>query len=175
VAILSTGSSIAQSRVRKDVSIGVHEYYQPIPLIPISLAETYQVPIELMRKLVSRLPQQRWILFLDNLFLTVDVAHVLYQNESRRCGGPLVPTTPRYHHYLKTSNTLIKRSSTAVFYSFNVAGFSYSRGRTIISSSALQPLIHYIDLKRTLWSRSDGDRRTHQRTLESLDLYLTVR
>jgi hypothetical protein len=52
-------------------------YWQPVPLMPVFLAETYQVPVELMERLVTRLPRQNWLLFLDNLFLTVDVVHVL--------------------------------------------------------------------------------------------------
>jgi hypothetical protein len=53
------------------------EYLQPVPFNTVRLAETYQVPIRLMEKLVSRHSHTKWLLFLDNLFLTIDVAHVL--------------------------------------------------------------------------------------------------
>ena len=54
-------------------------YYQPVPLMPVYLAPTYQVPIVLMERLVSRYPYTNCVVFLDNLFLTIDVAHVLLQ------------------------------------------------------------------------------------------------
>ena len=52
-------------------------FLRPIPLLPIQLAETYQVPLILMERLKIRHNSLKWLVFLDNLFLTVNVAHVL--------------------------------------------------------------------------------------------------
>src|ERR1700753_725918 len=44
---------------------------------PIALTETFQVPVLLCERLRSRSPSRNWLLFLDNLFLNVDVAYAL--------------------------------------------------------------------------------------------------
>ncbi|OQU98151.1 hypothetical protein CLAIMM_03976 [Cladophialophora immunda] len=44
---------------------------------PIMLSETFQVPVVLLRRLKDRYPHTKWLVFLDNLFLNLDVAHAL--------------------------------------------------------------------------------------------------
>jgi len=44
---------------------------------PILLAETFQVPLILLKKLKARSPHQKLLAFLDNLFLNIDVATAL--------------------------------------------------------------------------------------------------
>src|ERR1700709_1463873 len=53
------------------------EYLRPVPFSYTTLAQTFEVPVQLMERLISRIPHQKWLLFLDNLFLNVDLAHVL--------------------------------------------------------------------------------------------------
>ena len=43
----------------------------------VMLADTFTVPVMLCQRLVDRLPHRKWVVFLDNLFLNVPVAHVL--------------------------------------------------------------------------------------------------
>ena len=52
-------------------------FYRPVPLTPVAIAETFQVPVVLCERLKSLYPHIKWLVFLDNLFLTVDVAHIL--------------------------------------------------------------------------------------------------
>ena len=41
----------------------------------IMLSETFQVPMVLLKRLKARYPQQKYVAFLDNLFLNLPVAH----------------------------------------------------------------------------------------------------
>ena len=50
---------------------------QPIPLVPIHLAPTQQVPLYLCEQVRRLFPTELFIVFLDNLFLNVAIAHAL--------------------------------------------------------------------------------------------------
>jgi hypothetical protein len=47
------------------------------PSPTVSLTETFQVPLVLCERLIRRHPHREWLVFLDNLFLNVNVAHSL--------------------------------------------------------------------------------------------------
>jgi hypothetical protein len=44
---------------------------------PVRLAETFQVPVVLLKRLTDRFRHQKWLAFLDNLFLNLAVAQAL--------------------------------------------------------------------------------------------------
>ena len=50
---------------------------QPIPLVPIHFASTQQVPLYLCEQVRRLFSTELFIVFLDNLFLNVNVAHAL--------------------------------------------------------------------------------------------------
>ncbi len=52
-------------------------YYRPPSTMPILLSETFQVPVVLCEKLHLLYLHTKRVVFLDNLFLNVNVAHVL--------------------------------------------------------------------------------------------------
>jgi hypothetical protein len=54
-------------------------FKRPGNLTPVQLAETFQIPVILMERLRRRFNnlKLKWLVFLDNLFLNLDVAHVL--------------------------------------------------------------------------------------------------
>ena len=52
-------------------------YHLPIPLMPVGISETFQVPVRLFERLHYLFPHRKWVGFLDNLFLNIDVAHIL--------------------------------------------------------------------------------------------------
>jgi hypothetical protein len=87
------------------------QYSQPVPLLPIPLAKTYGVVIRLMERLIAHLPHQNWVLFLDNLFLTVDLAHVLIQ-----MGVGVMGTTRKSHSSIPVELADIKSLNTAMVY-----------------------------------------------------------
>ena len=47
------------------------------PLPPVILAPTFQVPIILCQHVRNLHPEQQYLVFLDNLFLNIEVAHCL--------------------------------------------------------------------------------------------------
>ena len=51
---------------------------QAEPLEPVHLAPTQQVPLVLCEQVRQFYPVQRFLVFLDNLFLNINVAHCLY-------------------------------------------------------------------------------------------------
>ena len=51
---------------------------QPDPLEPVHLAPTHQVPLFLCEQIRASYPTQHCLVFLDNLFLNVNVAHCLF-------------------------------------------------------------------------------------------------
>ena len=50
---------------------------QPIPLVPIHFASTQQVPLYLYEQVRRLFSTELFIVFLDNLFLNVNIAHAL--------------------------------------------------------------------------------------------------
>lgn len=57
--------------------------HQPIPLVPASLAPTFQVPWLLAYRLRQRHPNLPFLVILDNLFLNTEVAHCLMTIKGR--------------------------------------------------------------------------------------------
>jgi len=64
-----------------------------------------------MERLIARLPHQKWVLFLDNLFLTVDLAHILLQ-----MGVGVMGTTRKSHSSIPDELADIKTLNTAMVY-----------------------------------------------------------
>ncbi len=90
-------------------------FYRPVPFRPILLAPTFQVPVRLFQKLVSRLPGQKWLAFLDNLFLTVDLAHILMVMRIRVMG-----TTRKSNDTIPERLRLVKETNTGLVYGGHV-------------------------------------------------------
>ena len=53
------------------------KFERPAPLQPTRLAPTQQVPVILLQEIQAKFPHQKRIVFLDNLFLNLEVAHCL--------------------------------------------------------------------------------------------------
>jgi hypothetical protein len=66
--------------------------HQPVPLVPVQLAPTYLVVQDLCQELIDYLPGQNYVAFLDNLFLTLSLAHTLLQ-----IGVGVMGTTRKNH------------------------------------------------------------------------------
>lgn len=87
------------------------KYLQPVPFTSTTLAETFEVPVRLMERLISRIPHQKWLLFLDNLFLTVEVAHVLLQ-----MGVGVMGTTRKERTSIPRELSDVKKLNTVMVY-----------------------------------------------------------
>lgn len=66
--------------------------HQPVPMVPVQLAPTYLVVQDLCQELIDYLPGQNYVAFLDNLFLTLSLAHTLLQ-----IGVGVMGTTRKNH------------------------------------------------------------------------------
>jgi hypothetical protein len=110
------------------------EYLSPVPYRWRPLAETFEVPVLLMERLVARIPHQKWLLFLDNLFLTVELAHILLQ-----MGIGVMGTTrkdrksiPRDLRNIKQLNTALVYGTTLSVLSGWVLCFAYQDNNTVL-------------------------------------------
>jgi hypothetical protein len=117
-------------------------YLPPVPYRWTPLAETFEVPVLLMERLIFRIPHQNWLLFLDNLFLTVELAHILLQ-----MGVGVMGTTRKDRNSIPRDLRNIKQLNTALVYGATLsvtAGwvlcFAYQDNNTVLGMTTAYSL-----------------------------------
>jgi hypothetical protein len=94
VLALQHGYIWSHSRTDGPESIGINSrlVHQPVPMVPVQLAPTYLVVQDLCKELQDKVLGAKHLVFLDNLFLTLALAHTLLQ-----IGVGVMGTTRKNH------------------------------------------------------------------------------